>query len=197
MDSFFASKEAASRALPLHATSAAGLEKFLNARSSDEARWLRAAGFRGAEGELLLLPAPNGALAGAVLGLGVGRDPLALALFSERLPPGDYVLGDVPEGDGGARAALAWALGAYEFNRYRKSSTRDRARLVLPEGVNGVAVSRAAKAVFLARDMVNTPANDMGPAEIENAARSVATAYGARISVITGQDLLKIGRAHV
>ncbi len=191
MDSLFISQGNASRALPLHATTSRGLERFLAARTADEARWLRSVGFRGGEGELVLLPANGAALAGAVLGLGQGRDPLALALFSERLPAGDYELKDVPEQFGGARAALAWLLGTYAFDRYRKPSTREHPKLVLPEGVNGDAIERAARAVFLARDLINTPANDLGPAELEDAARKVADAHDAKLRVVTGEDLLK------
>jgi leucyl aminopeptidase len=191
MDSLFASADAAPRALILHAVLPGGLERFLSSRTANEARWLRSIEFRAGENELVLLPANGGALGGAVLGLGAGRDPLALALFSERLPAGDYALGDVPQNFGGAHAALAWLLGGYAFERYRKPSKRERPRLVLPEGVNGDAVTRAARAVFLARDLINTPANDLGPAELEEAARKVAQAHDAKIRVVTGEALLK------
>ncbi len=120
-----------------------------------------------------------------MLGLGAGRDPHALAAFSERLPPGTYALGDVPPAFGGARAAYAWAIGTYAFDRYRgrkKPPRKDKPRLVLPDGVDGATVSRLAEGVFLARDLINTPANDMGPAELEQAARQVAETIQAQRS---------------
>jgi leucyl aminopeptidase len=87
-------------------------------------------------------------------------------------------------------AALAFALGSYRFARYRKAD-EPMARLELPAGVDGDDLTRIAEGVFLARDLINTPANDMGPAELEEAARTVASRHGASFSTIVGEDLLK------
>ena len=190
---FVNAKDAGSqRTIALHAVLAKDIEQFLISRSPKEARWLRATGFAGNDGELGLIPGEGESLAAAVLGLGPGRDPHAAALFSERLPPGLYTLGEVPAAFGGARAAYAWAIGTYAFERYRKKNgpAKERARLVLPPGVDGEMVSRLAEGVFLARDLINTPANDMGPVELEAAARSVAENSGARMKTIIGAALL-------
>ncbi|HEX3485014.1 MAG TPA: hypothetical protein VHT51_08135, partial [Micropepsaceae bacterium] len=210
MLSIFAARTEAATAKPvmLHAVLPKGLEKFLAEREPAEARWLKATGFAAKDGELALVPDNSGNLAAAVLGLGPARDPHALALFSERLPPGLYALGDVPGAFAGERAAYAWAIGTYAFDRYRKhkkSARKEHPRLVLPEGVDGEAVSRLANGIFLARDLINTPSNDMGPHELEHAARSLAENFGARIAVTTGEGLLKanypmihaVGRASV
>ena len=162
----------ATNPIPLHAVMAKDLEAFLAARSESETRWLKSAGFHGKDNELVLVPGANGAIAACVLGLGAGRDSLALALFAERLPPGDYAIGDVPQQFGGKYAALAWAIGTYSFDRYRGPAKNGHPRLVLPKGVDGETISRIATGVFLARDLVNTPSNDMGPAELEAVARS-------------------------
>jgi leucyl aminopeptidase len=118
-----------------------------------------------------------------------------LALFSERLPPGLYRLGDVPPAFGAGRATYAWAIGTYAFERYRgqrkKSARKEHPRLVIPNGVDGEAVSRIAEGVFFARNLINTPANDMGPEELEQAARSLAERFGCRITVIAGDALLE------
>ena len=198
----------ARKPVPLHAVLAKDLEQFLEAARPADARWLRATAFGGKDGEIALVPDEAGALAAAVLGLGKGRDPHALALFSERLPPGVYALGDVPHSFGGMRAAYAWAIGTYAFERYRgqkKKPAKEHPRLVLPEGVDGAAVSRIAAGVFLGRDLINTPSNDMGPAELEEEARKLAEQFGARIDVTTGEELLRanypmihaVGRASV
>ena len=85
---------------------------------------------------------------------------------------------------------MAFALGAYRFTRYRKA--KDKAvRLVLPEGIDGDDLSRIAEGMTLARDLINTPANDMGPAELEAAARALAKQHGAKFRSIVGDDLLK------
>src|SRR6185295_17197285 len=196
MLSVFATKNepGAEKAVLLHAVLAKDLERFLSARSERETRWLRATGFAAKEGELQLVPDEAGRLSAAVLGLGPGRDPHALAAFAERLPLGVYALGDVDPSFGGARAAYAWAIGTYTFDRYRarrKSARKETSRLLIPDGVDGESVSRAAEGVFLARDLINTPANDMGPAELQEAARSLAEAFGARIRTIVGEELLK------
>ena len=196
---------ASANAVPLHAAAQKDLNDFLARRSESESRWLKAAGFKGRDGELVLIPGNNGALGAAVLGLGQARDPLALAAFSERLPAGDYAIGDVPPEFGGARAALAWALGTYSFDRYRGAKKKDSPRLVLLRDADGEHLSRIAEAVFFVRDLVNTPSNDMGPAELEAAARKQADANGAKITVTTGEALLPanypmvhaVGRASV
>ena len=104
------------------------------------------------------------------------------------LPAGTYRLGEVPDFCGGAHAALAWIMGGYVFDRYKKK-TRTAARLVIPQGVNGAEISRIARHLFLARDLINTPANDMGPAELEAAARALARSHDAKVSVVSGAAL--------
>jgi leucyl aminopeptidase len=194
----------AKNAVKLHAVKAADLKRWLGLRPKREANWLKSAGFAGKDGELALVPAASGGIASAVLGLGKGDDALAFATFSENLPQGTYALGDVPKGFDGALAAIAWALGTYRFTRYRKS-TREMPKLVVPPGVDGEEVSRIAEGVFLTRDLVNTPSNDMGPEELADAARDLAKRHGAKISFIVGDALLKancplihtVGRASV
>src|SRR5258708_30405677 len=96
--------------VPLHAVLPKDQERFLSSLGSGEARWLRATGFAAKEGEFVLVPNEAGALGAAVLGLGPGRDPHALAMFSERLPPGLYRLDDVATPFGSSLAASTFAL---------------------------------------------------------------------------------------
>jgi leucyl aminopeptidase len=182
--------KAARAAIPLHAVTGAGLTTFLARLPKREAATLKSAGFTAADGELKFIADADGALAAAVLGLGKGHDRLALAAFSEQLPPGVYRFADVPQDFGGVDGALAWALGTYQFTRYKKGKAFG-AKLVLPDGVDGAEVSRIAAGVFLARDLINTPPNDMGPEELANAARDLAKAHGAKFTLVTGDALLK------
>jgi len=177
-------------AIPLHAVRAGDLKRWLSARARREAEWVKASGFAAKDGELLLVPKADGKLAFAVLGLGEGRDVLALAAFSERLGPGTYALAGVPEEMGATTAALAWILGTYKFTRYRKNA-KAHPKLVLPKGADAREATRIADAVFLGRDLVNTPSNDMGPEELAEAARALAKRHGAKFSVIAGDALLK------
>ena len=151
------------------------------------------ADFRGQAGKVFLQAAGEGAPA-AWVGLGPGpASPSAshasLRGLPARLPPGDWRL----EGFDGeeAQAALAWALGAHAFQRYKGPPCAPARLHVSPEAL--AAAAPIARAAQLARDMVDTPANDMGPAEIEAVARAVAVACGAVISVTTGDDLLAAG----
>ena len=176
--------KSAKNAVPLHAVAAKDLKAALA-----KIPYLKASGFAAKEGELRLIPGRNG-LSAAVLGLGKEQDALALAAFAEKLPDGVYRLGEVPEFCGGANAALAWLLGLYEFSRYKKPSRR-AVKLVLPSGVDGEEISRVAENIFLARDLINTPPNDMGPAELADAAAALAKKHGAKFRVISGVGLAK------
>jgi leucyl aminopeptidase len=179
-------------AVPLHAIKTDHLKRWLSTRSKREAEWLRSANFFAKEGEILPIPSTSGGLSGAVLGLGKGGDPLMLAALSESLPQGIYVLGDVPAELGGARGTLAWVLGTYSFGRYRQGKkARPLPKLVVPRDVDGEETTRIAESVFLARDLVNTPSNDMGPEELAAAARVLARQHGAKLSIIAGEELLE------
>jgi leucyl aminopeptidase len=146
--------------------------------------------FKAKRGEALLVTGPDGALTEVLFGLGKAGegDPMSLRGLPGRLPGGDYVLhADLDP----RQSALAWALGSYAFDRYKPREDKPRPRLVAPEGCDLTEVLAVAHACALARDMVNTPASDMGPLQIETVAREIAQANGAEISVITGDDLLE------
>jgi leucyl aminopeptidase len=153
--------------------------------------YAEAAGFEPKPSRQLLLPGTDGTLAGVLFGLEDADDPLKDTFrpgaLATQLPAGDYRFANAPHD---ARlAALAIGLGSYRFTRYRKSEGKE-IRLELPEGVDGDELSRIVEGVFLARDLINTPANDMGPPELEDAARALARQHGAAINVIVGEALL-------
>lgn len=176
-------------AVPLHAVRSDELKAWLAARSAREAGWLSRVGFAAKEGELAIVPKATGEIACAVLGLGKGNDPLALAAFSESLPQATYRLESAPA-VARRNAALAWLLGTYEFARYKKTK-RGHPKLVVPEETDAADVTRIAESVFLARDLINTPSNDMGPAELAEAAQTLARSYDAALSVVEAEDVLR------
>jgi leucyl aminopeptidase len=178
----------ARNAIPLHAVVAGDAKAWL--AKQKRAGLVSASGFAGAAGALAALPDARGGIAAWVLGLGDGRDAFALASAAEKLPAGVYRLGEVPDTCGGANGALAWLLGGYSFDRYKTKSVR-KAKLVTPPGVDGEEITRIAENLFFARDLINTPANDMGPAELEAAARALAKRHGAKVSVVIGAALAK------
>jgi leucyl aminopeptidase len=157
--------------------------------------WVEAQGFKGSARRHLLLPAPDGALAGAVLGLGEERpgDPmdrpeLAVGLLPSLLPPGLYHLAD--EVADSELAAVAWGLGAYRYQRYKSADSEDVAQLRVAPGVDFARALSTVEAVWLGRDLINAPASDMDPQNLEDAARQLAERHGASVSSIVGDDLL-------
>jgi leucyl aminopeptidase len=153
-----------------------------------------AAGFEPKAGRHLLVPGPDGRVAGVLFALEAADDPLKdpfrPGALAGLLPAGAYRFANAPHD---ARlAALAFALGSYRFARYREVDGKT-VRLELPEGADGDDLSRMVEGVCLARDLINTPANDMGPAELEYAARKLGAEHGANVHVIVGEDLLKEG----
>lgn len=166
------------------------------AANEAHAKWLDAQRFKGQARRQVLLPGADGSIAGVVLGTGNGKssgDPcgpcnLLLGQLAASLPPGDYALAKPDVSD--ELSAVAWGLGAYRYRRYRKGNGDPAPRLAMPQGVDAESVRSTVEAVWLGRDLINTPPNDMGPDELEAAAGALAARHGARISVTTGDDLL-------
>ena len=185
-DVFVTDKDAV--ALPVWPVGSGDVQKWCDAHAGANAAWVGTAGFTGEAGRVLMLPNEAGGLAGALLGIGKGDDPFIFAALSESLPAGTYRLAGL-EGMHSGHAAFAWALGTYSFSKY-KSRDKDIPRLILPEGIDLGELSDLVDAVFLTRDLVNAPTNDLGPAELETAIRSLAEDFDAPCSVILGDDLL-------
>ncbi|WP_342359813.1 leucyl aminopeptidase family protein [Terrarubrum flagellatum] len=153
-------------------------------------RFAEAYGFDASAGKTLLLPDVKGEIALVLVGLGKGDeiDPLLPGKLSSALPKGVYQFEDWP-GDP-ELAVIAFLLGAYRFERYRKRSA-EAARLVLPDGVDRARILRIAESVALGRDLINMPANDMGPVELAAAAQALATRHKAKCAITIGDELLK------
>ena len=181
------------KSLPVWAAGADTLKDDLKRLPASGRAWVQATGWEAEAGSVCVLPAKDGAVAGAVLGLGHEDDPARLAMLAGALPcalpEGDYHFDAVPQNP--ELSALAWAMGSYRYTRYKSGNARRARRLVLPEGVNTGRLGLIADAVTLGRDLINTPANDLGPAELEQAARNLARRHGAKIRAVTGEALCK------
>jgi leucyl aminopeptidase len=183
---------AGTEAVPILFVTAATFDQAVSVVDDREMTFVKAAGFAPKPSRHLLVPAADGKLAGVLFGLEnadeADKDLLRPGSLSTLLPPGTYRFANAPHD---ARlAAIAFALNAYEFTRYRKGEPR-AVRLVVPDGVDGEDISRIVEAVTLCRDLINTPSNDMGPAELEAAARTLANQHGATIAVTSGEVLEK------
>ncbi len=161
-------------------------------RHLDEARraWAQANGFAGKPGELLLVPGADGEVAMALAGL--GRAPeggrLAELALARRLPEGTWRVRNPDVLADAHVATLGWVLSAYVFDAYRKAD-RAPARLVCPDGVDRKAVLAEAAGVWLARNLVNTPAADLGPVELAAHAQSLAEHFKAECRITEGAAL--------
>ncbi len=192
----FATGPAQPSDIPIHivATNTAAAIPGIDAAQS---AWLATQKFTGSAKKTVLVPAADGSLAGVVLGAGDGRqgDPsgpseLLCGQLAASLPAGTYrIVSHVAEPH---LAEIAWGLGAYAFARYRRGrdASPSRARLRLASG-SDARVIRDTEAIWFGRDLINTPASDLGPAEIEESVRLLAARHGATVSAVVGDDLLR------
>jgi len=173
------------RSTPTHAVRARDAEGFIGRLSPEHATFARLNGFEGKPGQILALPDAAGRLAMLLVGVGDGSDPFATAALA-RFPDAVFALGE-GWADHSANA-LGFLLGLYRFENYKAAPPRN-VKLVAPDGIDVVDVRRIADAVTLARDLVNTPANDLGPAELADAAQALARSHGARVEITDGEAL--------
>ena len=195
-------------AIPLHVATPDTVGSVLDALEPAQRAWVEVNGFTGALGQTCAVPDAAGKVSVALFGNGTeaarrrGRFHIAKAATS--LPLGTYQIVTGLEGAELEEAALAWLLSGYTFDRYKKPSEAI-AGLVAPQGVDAARIEVIANGEALTRDLINTPASDMGPIELEAAAREVARTHDASIIVTTGDELLSanfpmihtVGRASI
>ena len=180
-------------ATPLRLIEQADAADALGALSEAERDWAMAHGFTGALGEFVLLPDGAGGVVEALVGWGNEAERstrrFAIADFAAKAPAGAWRIESPLSEEEADEAALGWLLSAYRFDRYKKAKPQ-AAELVAPEGVDAARTEIIAAAACLARDLINTPTNDMGPEALEAAARALADEHQAEMAVTRGDDLL-------
>jgi leucyl aminopeptidase len=153
-------------------------------------QFARACGFAASPGKCLILPAADGQIAQVIFGLeeetSKSRDPFRPGLLPGLLPSGTYRFANAPHDV--RLATLAFALGSYRFSRYRKTEGAD-VKLVPSDDIDVADITRVADAANFARDLINTPSNDMGPEELALVAQQLATRFGASFNCIVGDEL--------
>ena len=177
-------------AVPIHIVDRASLKATLAKAPAGTRRWLAAVGFKGEADRFALAPDSKGQLKSVWAGVHHAEHPWALAALPKNLPEGRYCLGGAGLAVNAEAAAMSWELGSYVFDLY-KARPRASAELMLapsPAARRGLMLATAISAV---RDLVNTPAEHMGPAELAEAVKMVAEQHGAKFSQIVGDDLLR------
>jgi len=178
-------------AVPIWFASAESWERVKASIGEDAAAFAERCGFKPKAGSLQLLPGSGGALAGVLFGVDAeaapSRDPLAAGKLATSLPEGVYRFANLPaDAD---LAALGFLLASYRYARFKPDSG-PKPRLVAPDGVDGLRIERIADAVAFGRDLINAPANALGPKALEEAAAKLAESFGADVTVTRGDDLL-------
>lgn len=176
---------------PLYAMKKSNFEDWLAGQPDPVRAFASATGFSAGLGQVLSVPDQQGNLSFVVAGLGSDQDQkrvhYTLAAAVPTLPEGTYKLtSDLEDAE---VQALGWLLSGYRFDRYKSAPTKTR-DLIAPAGVDAARIEAIVAGEALTRDLINTPANDMGPAALEVAARDLARVFGADIDTVTGDDLL-------
>jgi leucyl aminopeptidase len=182
---------AAAAAIPIYLVASPD-DAILGELSDAQRNWIAARDWAPKTGSVTTLPGADGGIACALLGTGgenwPSKTPLLTGTLPSSLPAGDYKFASMlPDLE---LATFAWLIGAYRFNRYKRQDDTKLIRLVRPDGVDRARVIALAEAIYFARDIINTPANDFGPAELESAAREIANEHDASVKVIEGSGLL-------
>jgi len=177
-------------AVPIDAIRASDWKAWSEGHSESLRRLAAAHDFQAQNGRILLAPATDGSIERVLFGVGDKANVTVMGALAQHLPAGDYRIAFAPREFAGTSIAIAWGLGAYAFDRYKKRK-RPAPRLCTPEGADMADAARVVEASWLARDLVNTPTNDMGPDALQAAAEDVAKACGAEFEAIVGDKLLK------
>ncbi len=183
-------------ARPIWLVGEQGLGTWLEMQPPAARAWARAQGFQAEKQKLLLIPTATGdGIAGAALGLGPVTDLSEPTIWTsvslpDRLPPGRYRFAGTFSAVGATQLTLGWEYGSYRFARYRKP-VAELPALVAPAGTDLEYVRLAAEALGEARDLINTPANDLGPAELGEAVQRLALQHEAECRIIVGEELLR------
>lgn len=185
--------EATPSAIPTFVVTSDAFETWLEGQPAPVQNWVRSNGFSGTLGQSLLVADATGVPEFALLGYGTdatrARKRFPLSESAIKLPQGTYRIDDGLPPERAATEALGWLLMGYTFDRYKPAPVNKTALVRLP-GIDTAKVEALAAAEVLARDLINTPAADMGPDALEATAQRLAQEHDAQISVVSGPDLL-------
>ena len=179
--------------IPIRPARTDGWESQLETLPPQAKAWIRSTQYEIEPGKACLLPAEDGTLREVIIGLSERPSPWDWSGLPETLPALAYHVSKEVSPDDANAAALGWALGAYRFDRFRKPKGKDLAQLAWPPTCQRQGVESTARATYLVRDLINSPASDMGPAQLAQAATELADYHGASIRLVVGDELQKEG----
>jgi leucyl aminopeptidase len=189
-DSFPILERARAKSLPIHTFQKKSFDGWCKKQPASIRKWLEDTQFKATAGKYCLLPASGGGMAGVALCIDDSPNIWSIASLATQLPEHHYHLEGNFTAEVATQMALGWALATYRFTRYKKNG-HPVARLVAPKGCDIGYVKAMASSIFWARDMINTPANDMNPAALAQEAASFARKHKGYVNIIKGEALLK------
>ncbi|MEX2455580.1 MAG: leucyl aminopeptidase family protein [Rhodospirillaceae bacterium] len=183
--------KADSKTVPVTPVEAAVFDAWLQNEPADIQAWVRSSGFKAKAGQTSLVAGRDGALARVLLGVENHDGLWDYAALPTALPAGTYRIDARIEPSGATAAAIGWALGSYRFDLYKTEKGGAPATLVWPDNAERKRVKAFAEAICMVRDLINTPAEDMGPSQLAGAARALGKQFDADVKIIAGDALLK------
>ncbi len=177
--------------IPVYCVSASGLDAWLSKQTPAHQAWVKQIAFKAKEHTHCALPAAQGGIEAILVGISEKPDLWSYAHLPVALPADEYEIREVPPGVSLTQLALGVRLGAYQFTPFKSAGKRAPVTFHWPSGVNESAVKRMADAIIMGRDLINLPANKMGPAELQKAAEMVAKRHKAECATLVGDALLK------
>lgn len=169
------------------------LAQWLSAQPQFVKKWTTGCGYTAASGTTCVVPSRDGSIRGVLLGVDSLSEPWHIARLPTALPKGRYFLTNELSVDQANAQAMGWALGCYRFDRYVSKKKKLQAELVWPQACDQRWVAATVQAIALGRDLVNVPAQDLGPEQLAAEAVKLASAFGAKANLIVGEELLKQG----
>lgn len=193
MHDAFIAENTQQKVISIYPVLTAQLEKWISSQTNHVQQWIKTSQFVGDSGTFCLIPDHDGRLQAVLLGLTNADDFWAFGALPARLPEGVYRIEDsgvLQTARQRQLAAHGWGLGYYQFTRYKKPLPR-LAKLLLPKSIDTEELLNTLSAIYLSRDLINTPAEDMGPLQLEQAVKTVAKQFSAKVAVIEGDALVK------
>lgn len=187
-------KASEKKSTPIELVYKSDLDKWEKSISKEQKQWVKINNFVAAHGSHIIFTNEKGSIDFVAFGIDADElDPWTFSTLALSLPNGLYSIKTDLDDLDADHAAYGWAMADYKFDRYLKDKKNRSVNLIVPKNSNFEYVCSMVRGTSLTRDLVNTPTCDMGPPELSDAAKELANAYNAKISVTVGEELLDNG----